>query len=82
MYYLCQRKTIVQAYPLICTQSIIIFGKVLMRSEIGFNNIALLSFGKFKMAETHINRILQNAEFVEFQQTNLLWKRSTWIDNK
>jgi hypothetical protein len=53
-----------------------------MRSEIGLNNIALLSFGKFKMAETHINRILQNAEFVEFQQTNLLWKRSTWIDNK
>ena len=53
-----------------------------MRSEIGLDNIALLSFGKFKMVEIHINRILQNAEFAEFQQTNLLWKRSTWIDNK
>jgi len=36
-----------------------------MRSEIGLENIALLSFGKFKMTEAYIARLLQNAEFVE-----------------
>ena len=52
---------IVQIYPLIFTQSILIFGKVLMCSEIGLDIIALLSFGKFKMAEADITILLQNA---------------------
>ena len=39
------------------------FRKVLMHTEIGLDNIALLSFGKFKMVD--ISRLLQNEEFVE-----------------
>ena len=35
-------------------QSIIIFGKVLMRSDIGLDNFALLSFGKFKKKSTDV----------------------------
>jgi hypothetical protein len=41
------------------------FRKVLMGSEIGLNNIALLSFGIFKMVDADITRLLQNAKFVE-----------------
>ena len=41
------------------------FRKVLMGSEIGLNNIALLSFGIFKMVDADIPRLLQNAKFVE-----------------
>ena len=36
-----------------------------MGSEIGLNNIALLSFGIFKMVDADVPRLLQNAEFVE-----------------
>lgn len=56
---------IVQIYPLIFTQSILIFGKVLMCSEIGLDIIALLSFGKFKKVKADIARLKQTTEFVE-----------------
>ena len=36
-----------------------------MLSDIGPDNIALLSFRKFIMTEADIVRLLQNAEFVE-----------------
>lgn len=55
----------VQIYFLIYPQSAIIFGKVLMRSKIGLDNIALLWCGKFKIVEADIIRLLQNANLVE-----------------
>ena len=52
-------------YPCICTLSIVIFGKVLMRSEIGLKFIVSFVVWLIKMAEKDIARLLQNAEFEE-----------------